>query len=52
VARLLESHTHDGQISDEDLLDIKGIASALYAGEFFLYLWAAYKNNVDALSRY
>ena len=41
VARLLESHTHDGQISDEDMRDIKGLASALYTGEFASYLWAA-----------
>jgi hypothetical protein len=41
VARLLESHTHDGEISDEDMWDIKGLASALYIGKFVSYLWAA-----------
>ena len=34
VARLLESHTHDGQVSYQDIQEIKGAASVLYAGEF------------------
>jgi len=31
IARLLESHTHDGQVSDIDIQDIKGAAGTLYA---------------------
>jgi hypothetical protein len=36
VARLLEGHTHDGQVLDED---IKCLAISLYSGEFVSCLW-------------
>jgi len=35
VARLLESHTHDGEVSYQDIQEIKGAASVLYAGELY-----------------
>ena len=38
VARLLESHTHNGQVSYKDIQDIKGAASVLYAGELVSFL--------------
>jgi hypothetical protein len=38
IARLLESHTRDGQVSDIDVQDIKGAAASLYAGEFLLFI--------------
>ena len=38
VARLLESHTEDGQVSDVDIQDIKGVAGTLYAGELVSFL--------------
>ena len=41
VARLLESHTHNGQVSDEDIRDIQGLVTTLYSGEFVSFLWAA-----------
>jgi hypothetical protein len=52
---LLEIHTHDGQVSDEDIQDIKGVVGVLYAGEFVSFLCTAQRliSNVDsdALSR-
>ena len=41
VARLLESHTHEGQVSHEDIQEIKGVATVLYAGTLVSFLCAA-----------